>query len=107
MNVLLDEKKGDSWPIPTAVFPGFDRLRVQPTVGAVLDAARGQEAGRGDFLILGSLKYALIARIVTGDYRWVYSTLGQIFGFEGTSVPSGNNGDVRKPLTKSMREVTR
>ena len=94
MNRLLDETKDDTWPIPAAVFPGFERLRVQPTAGAILDDARGHEAGRGDFLIRSSLKYALIARIVTGDYRWVYTTLGTLFGFEGTAVPDRNIRDV-------------
>jgi hypothetical protein len=102
-NALLSESKEATWPIPAAVFPGFDRLRVQPTVGVILDRARGQDVGRGDFLILASLKYALIARIISGDYRWVYDTLGQLFGFGITDVPSGNGceADPRKPLAKA------
>jgi hypothetical protein len=104
VNALLDTTKTDQWPIPSAVFAtGFDKLRMQPPVGAVLDEARGALIGRGDFLITGSLRFALIAAIVAGNLRWVYDTIGGLLGLNtpgGKSLPEREAGD-RKPPAKS------
>lgn len=80
MNKLLDENKGQHWPLPVGLFPGFDKVRVQPSVGAVLDQARGSLIGRGDFLLTASLRFSLIAAIVAGNLRWVHDTVGDLIG---------------------------
>jgi hypothetical protein len=102
-NALLDTTKTDQWPIPSAVFAtGFDKLRMQPSIGAVLDEARGALIGRGDFLITGSLRFALIAAIVAGNLRWVYDTVGALLGLDtpsGKALPEREGGE-RRPLAK-------
>lgn len=91
-NAFLDETKSGTWPIPPACFNGFDKVRIQPTVGAVLDEAKGSFVGRGDFLIHGSLRFALIAAIVAGNLPWVYATVGRLLGYDTTSVMPPHNG---------------
>lgn len=84
MNVLLDESKEPQWPVG---FPGWaDKVRIQPTVAAILDAARPATLGKGDQLIHGALKVALIEAIIAGRFREVYDTVGTILG---AATPSG------------------
>ena len=84
MNVLLDETKEPQWPIG---FPGWaDKVRIQPTVAAILDAARPATLGKGDQLIHGALKVALIEAIIAGRFREVYDTVGTILSL---GAPSG------------------
>lgn len=105
MNAILDEKREAQWPLPPAVFPGFDKLRLQPTVGAILDDLKADDDGRGDLLIHGSLKYVLIMHIIAGNLRRVHATLGKLLGIDtpdGKSLPIREVED-RKPPAKAAR----
>ncbi len=119
-NALLDESKDRQWPVGS---PGWcDKVRVQPTVEAILDAARPATLGKGDQLLHGALKTALIERIIAGDFRAVYDTVGVLLGLReprrevvgqngparATDAPSGKSDpirevDSRKPLAKAAR----
>lgn len=110
-NLLLDESKNAQWPVG---LPGFsDKVRLGRSLAAVLDAARPVSQGKGDQLVLGALKTALIERIIAGDFLAVYQIIGSLLDLEvpsreerkglhtaGTRVAtSGANGStVGKPL---------
>jgi hypothetical protein len=106
-NVLHDESKDRQWPVGA---PGWcDKVRIQPTIEAILDAARPATLGKGDQLLHGALKTVLIERIIAGDFRTVYDTLGALLGRSlpgavadippGKSLP-GREASERKPPTK-------
>lgn len=109
-NALLDETKERQWPVGLAGW--CDKVRVQPTVEAILDAARPATLGKGDQLLHGALKTALIECIVTGNFRKAYDTLGALLGLalpdavadtpSGKSLP-GWEVEGRKPLAKAAR----
>lgn len=91
-NVLHDESKGEPW-----------KVRVQPTVGSILDAARPATVSRGDQLVHGAIKVHLIEGIVAGRWRTVQATLGLLIGIEDTDVSLGHNGGPRTLLKASGR----
>jgi len=101
MNRLLAESKDVQWPVG---LPGWcDKVRLQPTIEAILDAMRPAALGKGDQLVLGALKMALIERIVSGDLRAVYDTVEALIGPSAPSGKSLPNGEVplKKPLAKA------
>lgn len=89
-NAFLDEAKDAQWPLPEAVWPGFNKLKLTPTVGAVIDRLKPDTQGRGETLIRDTVKLELIARIIRDDFRAVYDALGELMGYdtpEGVSPP--------------------
>lgn len=85
-NALHDETKSGQ---VTVTSPGWrGNVRIQPTVESILDEARPATEGKGDQLIHGALKTALIVGIVTGEWHWVHSTLGRLLGL---ALPSGGS----------------
>lgn len=104
-NALLDETKEPQWSLPSDAHGWADKVRLQPTVVRILDDARPSTLGKGDQLIHGALKTALITAIVLDRWTWVYATLGEILGAHppsgGTSPERGN--DERKPLARATR----
>jgi hypothetical protein len=99
-NAFLDEAKSEYWPVAVA---GIDKVRLQATVVEVLDDARPATTGKGDQLIHGAVKVALIEAIIAGRFRAVHATLGKLLGLDTTSVklPHDREVDDRKPLGKA------
>lgn len=87
-NGLLDEGKDAQWPLPSGVFPGFDKVRLTMTHGELLDALKPKDAGRGEFLTKGALKGALMAEIWAGRFDVVHDVLGKLLGRDTPDGPS-------------------
>jgi hypothetical protein len=102
MNALLDQTKSEQWPVGLPAY--CDKVRLQPLVAEVLDEARPATVGKGDQLIHGALKLALIAAIVAGDFRWVHGTVGKLIGADapaGKPLPE-REAEARRPLSKAV-----
>ncbi len=110
-NALLDDSKNAQWPV---ALPGFkDKQRLPSTIAAILDRSRPDTLGKGDQLVHGALKTALIEDIVAGRFRQVHDALGAILGVNGDDASQpGSPGpsrevdpsrEVRKPLAKAGR----
>ncbi len=97
-NAYLDEAKDAQWPLPEAVWPGFNKLKLTPTVGAVIDRLKPEDQGRGETLIRTTVKGLLIAGIMDGEFREVYDAIGELMGYgtpvvvPGTPVPQAGRG---------------
>jgi hypothetical protein len=90
MSVLLTESKDIQWPVQ-----GTEKVRLEPTVAAILDAARPTSQGKGEFLRLSALKIALIGDILAERFPAVYGTLGKLLRRDlpaGTSLPTWEVG---------------
>lgn len=94
-NVFHDETRSEQWPVGLADFTPGDKTRLQPTIAAILDTARRASQSKGDQLVHGALRLAIIERIVNDDLLAAYVALASILGLE---VPSR---EVRKPLHTS------
>ena len=106
-NAFLDEAKDAQWPLPEAVWPGFNKLKMTPTVGAVIDRLKPEDWGRGETMIRGTVKALLIAHIIAGEFRTVYDALGELYGY-GT--PNGESARATPPAgiyTPNGKAVTK
>lgn len=108
-NALLDETRDAQWPV---ALPGFkDKQRLPATIAAILDQHRPDTLGKGDQLVHGALKTALIEGIVAGRFRQVHDALGAILGVNACAASQSDpelpsreadpSREVRKPLAKA------
>jgi len=102
VNALLQEKRSIQHPVG---LPGWlDKVRLQPTVAAILDVERPASIGKGDQLIMGALEVVLIKAILAGRLQFVHDTTGMILGSgtpPGKSLPSREVDGVRKPPARA------
>lgn len=91
MSVFLLEKKSEFWPV---AFDGVDKVRLQPTIAKVLDAARPSTMSKGEQMSRGALKVVLIEGIMSERLHDVYATLGGLLGMDPTVVKSAHVRDV-------------
>lgn len=77
MSVLTTESRDVQWPAGV-----LDKVRLQPTVARVLEAARGPHQTKADQLTHGALMVVLIGDIVAYEWRRAYGRLGLLLGVE-------------------------
>lgn len=83
-NGLIGEAASEQWP--TGLPAPDDKVRLTPTVAAILDEARPAGGTKGQQLRMGAVKVALIADIVHEDFDRAHDRLGKL---TGRSIPNG------------------
>ena len=110
-SVFVGESRGEQWRMPKLAADWPDRVRLAPTIAAVLDDLRPVTLDRGDQLVEDAVKAAIARLIFDGRFEEAQRHLGTITRASvpdgpcarcvAGPVPSGTgvtNGD-RKPLT--------
>ena len=100
-NTSLHESSGVQWPVGLPDFVAGDKVRLESTIAGILDAARPDGQSKGQQLVRGALKIALIELIIADHFQTAYAALGLCLGHDSP------NREMRKPLhTSESREVT-
>jgi len=111
VSALTAESKDIQWPAGAT-----DKVRLTPTVAALLDSARRADQTKSDQLQASAVQVALIEPILRLDLWTVYRRVGVLLGVDGSAgkagaseagdFPSGKplpvrEGPPRKPLASA------
>ena len=100
-NTSLAESSGVQWPVGLSGFVAGDKVRLEATVAGILNAARKDGQSKGQQLVRGALKIAIIELIIADHFQTAYAALGLCLSHQDP------NGEARKPLhTSESRAVT-
>jgi hypothetical protein len=79
-NGFLDESKREQWPLPKYVWPGINKMKLTPAVGAFIDRFRPSTWGRSETLIRATVRERLIALIMADRLHECHAALGELLG---------------------------
>lgn len=116
-SAFIAESKGEQWRVTKPGTDWPDRVRMGPSVAAVLDAVRPVTQDRGDQLVEEAVKAGIAKLIFDGRFEEAQRHLGTLTGLAVTEgdgrahsghagtvvVPSGtgDSGRDRKPLARA------
>mgnify|MGYP001592251961 CR=1 FL=1 len=85
-NAFIDEAKDAQWPLPEGVWPGFNKMKLTPSVGAFIDRFKPSTWGRGETLVKCAARERLISLIIQDRLHECHTALGELLGL---TTPSG------------------